>query len=619
MTSTTPDPAGPEPTPDLPASPATASMPAAPAPAPAPAAGAGNGIGPDPGVAVADGAATVPPPARRGSNRSPVRLSLVAAVILLLISAAGAATARSVVSDQEHRLLKERAAEAGLVVSSDFGSLSSTLDSYGTIAILEKGDPAEFTRVVGQANGSGEGAGGAVALVRTAPAGPTVVASVGKSLPVGDVLIGARAVVGNTALQASKSGLYASSVLAHSAKTNTVAFVIGPPQAPPGEAVYEEVGLPTVVGTQDVGNAFAELKVAVYAGSTADPSNLLLTTTGGLPTGSMVSVPVNIGNSKWLLVAGARESLVGALTTATPLLLLLGGIVGSLLVAAVFETVLRRRDYAMALVDERTAALRSSLQELESTQAQLVRQERLAAVGQLASAVGHELRNPLGVITNSLYLIRRSTEGAGDERLKRQLSTAEREVAAATLIVSDLLDFARARQPIIKPVELPGLIDEALEVASPPEGIGIDWQRPSDLRPVAADRDQLRQVLLNIIMNGYDSMPDGGTLRLRAQAVGTDVRIAITDQGSGMDEETRARLFEPFYTTKTRGTGLGLAVSERIMSAHGGSISVDSKLGSGTTFTLVLRDAAQPTPARPDPTADDPAADDPGNGARGVP
>jgi signal transduction histidine kinase len=225
---------------------------------------------------------------------------------------------------------------------------------------------------------------------------------------------------------------------------------------------------------------------------------------------------------------------------------------------------------------------------LEAAQEQLVRQERLAAVGQLASAVGHELRNPLGVISNSLYLIRGATTESPDDKLKRHVATAEREVAAATLIISDLLDFARAREQIVASVDVKALVDEALEVAPPPDGITVSRDNGPPLPGVAADRDQLRQVLLNLITNGYDAMAEGGELRISTAASDGRVSIAVRDHGAGMSDDTRSHLFEPFFTTKARGVGLGLAVTHRIVGAHGGTISVDSKPGGGATFTVSL-------------------------------
>jgi signal transduction histidine kinase len=517
-----------------------------------------------------------------GHRGSPIRmLTVIAAAALVAIAALSALTARSVVHDQERRLLKERAAEAGLVVSSDFGSIQSTLGSLGAIARLSGSSPAEFTRLATpQTPGK---AATPTALVQSTPAGTVVRAAVGAGLTAGEVVTGPRLAAIQQAM--SHTGLATTTVLGRTPDVS-IGLALGPPQAPPGYAVYEEFSIPPNAAAAE-GSAFSELSVAIYVVGRPDPAQLLLTN-GPLPHGTVVDQPVKVGTTPWLLVVGARRPLVGSLATDTPWILFAVGLLGAFLVAAVIEVLGRRRDYALGLVADRTSALRASLVELESTQAQLVRQERLAAVGELASTVGHELRNPLGVITNSLYLIRNGTAGTADDRLRRQLATAEREVAAATLIVSDLLDFAKAREPIMGSVDIPALVGEALDVAPPPTGTTVAWQPPSGVPAVAGDRDQLRQVLLNVITNGYDAMPEGGTLRVDVSGDGSVVAVAITDEGPGINNESRDRLFEPFFTTKARGTGLGLAVTDRIVRAHGGTIAVQSPPGQGATFRLEL-------------------------------
>lgn len=524
--------------------------------------------------------------------RAPGTALTIAVVLLLAASAVGSAViAHVVVRDQERRLLRERAAEAGLVVGSSFSSVQSTLASLGTIALSTSSSPDAFVKAAAPQATS---ASGGVALVGSSPNGPVVLAAAGRAFAAGDHFTGPRADAVATALHSR--GLVSTTVLGRTRTTSEVGMVLGPPQAPPGQVVYFEFGLPTVV-TSIPGNAFSELDAAVFAVPRPDPRQLLLGTRGGLPSGSVARQVVRIGNSKWLIAVSAKTPLVGSLAPAIPWVLLVLGLMAAVLIGTVIHVVTRRRDYALALVDERTAALRESLAELEAAQSRLVRQERLAAVGQLASAVGHELRNPLGVITNSLYLIRTATSATADERLRRHLATAEREVSAATVIVADLLDFARARDPIIHAVDIVALVDEVVEVVPPPEGITVRWQAPADLPPAAADRDQLRQVLINLVSNGYDAMPDGGSLHVEAAAHGGVVSLRVSDQGVGIDPETRRRLFEPFFTTKARGTGLGLAVSERIVNAHHGTITVDTAPGSGSTFTVSIPASLDRIPA----------------------
>jgi two-component system sensor histidine kinase AtoS len=249
----------------------------------------------------------------------------------------------------------------------------------------------------------------------------------------------------------------------------------------------------------------------------------------------------------------------------------------------------------MALVDERTGQLRRSLSELDAAQQRLVRQERLAAIGQLSSAVGHELRNPLGVLSNVFYLLR-TRLGQEDPWLDRQLRTGEREVGAATLIVSDLLEFARPREPIFGEVDMAAILDEVLTVSAPPPTIQIARRSAEGVPAVRADRDQLRQVLLNLVTNAYDAMPEGGLVVLEVATDPDGVRITVADTGSGIDDEALDRLFEPFFTTKAKGIGLGLSVAHRIVEAHGGSLSVKAQPGTGASFSLTL--PAVPVPAR---------------------
>ncbi|MGH9002387.1 MAG: sensor histidine kinase, partial [Acidimicrobiia bacterium] len=325
----------------------------------------------------------------------------------------------------------------------------------------------------------------------------------------------------------------------------------------------------------------------------ADPGQLILVTPEFDATGRTARSEVVLGADKWLLVVSARHTLVGTLAERQPWLFLAGGLLAAVLVAALVEVLARRRRYADELVMERTAQLEASLAELDAAQDRLVAQERLAAIGQLASAMGHELRNPLGVLSNVVYLLATKL-GREDVWLDRQLRTAEREVGAATLIVSDLLEFARPREPIFGEVDLPTLVDEVLSVAPAPTGVRLARRWPEDLPALRADRDQLRQVLLNLVTNAYDAMADGGLLALEAQHQGESVVLTVGDTGTGIDPQTRARLFEPFFTTKAKGIGLGLAVTHRIVEAHGGSIDVRSQAGSGAAFHLSLPAAVVP-------------------------
>jgi signal transduction histidine kinase len=307
--------------------------------------------------------------------------------------------------------------------------------------------------------------------------------------------------------------------------------------------------------------------------------------------GATVDQSLPIGADTWLIVARSSRPLVGSLAAAMPWIILALGLLTAGLSTAVVETLGRRRDYASALVEERTASLRVAIAELENAQTKLVRQERLAAVGQLASSVGHELRNPLGVIMNVLYLLEAGTADNGNEPMRGHLATAKREVSAATMIVSDLLDFAAGRGPIPAPVDVSELVAEALSVVPAPAGIEVvDRCEPNVV--IDADRDQIRQVLLNLITNAFDAMPGGGVVTVAAASLSGVAQITVSDTGIGMDEQTRDNIFAPFFTNKARGIGLGLAVTKRIVESHRGTITVESTPSVGSSFTVTLPSVA---------------------------
>jgi signal transduction histidine kinase len=163
--------------------------------------------------------------------------------------------------------------------------------------------------------------------------------------------------------------------------------------------------------------------------------------------------------------------------------------------------------------------------------------------------------------------------------------------------VADLLEFARQRAPVMDDVDVVQLLDEVLAVLPPPSGVTVDWASPTGPMSLRADRDMLRQVLLNLVSNAYQAMPDGGRLTVTAATGGGSVRISVADTGSGMTAEVREKLFEPFFTTPARGVGLGLAVCRQIVEAHSGEIVVSSEAGKGSEFRLVLPAISTPRSA----------------------
>jgi signal transduction histidine kinase len=408
--------------------------------------------------------------------------------------------------------------------------------------------------------------------------GMTVIATAGAAPSIGQAIPQAQVQLGRRAL--SSAGMV--SGLVQQGSRRWLDFAVGQ-AAGPGTVVWEQSALsPATVTAPSLSSPWGNLNFALYLSARPHASTLIMATTKSLPLAGL-AYPFRVGHERWLLVTASTHPLVGTLAKNMPWVILLGGALALALTVTVVETLGRRRDYAAALVEERTASLQRAIIELESAQAQLVRQERLAAVGQLASTVGHELRNPLGVIMNVLYLLEAA---AGDnEAMHRHLATARRETSAATLIVSDLLDYSAGRQPMLAPVQVADLVAEALSVVPPPAGVQVIERSDPDIT-VDADRDQLRQALLNLITNGFEAMPDGGVLTVTATTSGDSAQLTVTDTGMGMTAETREKIFTPFYTGKVRGIGLGLAVTKRVIDAHGGMITVESTPSVGTTFTI---------------------------------
>jgi signal transduction histidine kinase len=226
----------------------------------------------------------------------------------------------------------------------------------------------------------------------------------------------------------------------------------------------------------------------------------------------------------------------------------------------------------------------------------LVKRERLAVVGEMASVVGHDLRNPLGAASNALFLLHHSLRADATEDQNRLFHMAEREIAKASDIISDLSSYVRPGPPVIASVDLDTLIDEVLEVVPAPTNVDVRVE----ICPITllADKGQLAQVLTNLVTNAYDAMGDQGSLHLTASVESRTAVIRIEDDGPGIEPSLGERIFEPFYTTKHQGTGLGLANVRRLVEAHGGSVHLDSSVARGTRF--IVRLPCHPRPKKGD-------------------
>jgi signal transduction histidine kinase len=220
-------------------------------------------------------------------------------------------------------------------------------------------------------------------------------------------------------------------------------------------------------------------------------------------------------------------------------------------------------------------------------EAELVKSQQIAAIGETAAMVGHDLRNPLQGIAGATYNIRRHFRNALDPSTKEMLAVIDNGVQYANGIVNDLLEFSREMQLQLLPTTAKSIVRKTLADVKVPNNIIIE-DMTADAPEILVDEPKLRRALTNLIGNAIDAMPEGGKLSIYSKNTQKDVSISVRDTGFGIPKEMVDKIWTPLHSTKARGIGLGLPICRRIIEAHRGSISVESTVGKGTTFTLEL-------------------------------
>lgn len=523
-----------------------------------------------------------------------------ASTVLLAVLATGSLAAfflvRSVVGEQEHARLREASSEATAYLDQTLRTVTSILPALGSAAI-ESAPTGSFTRL-------------AAPLLQSGKSTVAVAARGGRSFEIlrqaGSVHLERRLVGPDAALLRRAVSHQLAGQLIDAGGRRTLLIASG---APDGRAVLFLARLSqTRPSTPRPGTAFSDVDVALYASSRPAPSALVLRS-GTIPHGPTVTSHVVLGRSRWLLQTSAADALVGSIATWAPWGILGFGLAAAVVATSFVEVVSRRRRYALALVDERTATLEQALEERERLEeaAQKAREEAEAAnrsKSEFLSRMSHELRTPLNAVIGFGQLLEMS-ELDEDERdsvkhiLKGGFHLLE--------LINEVLDIARIESGALalstEPVLVRDLIEDALGLVRPiAEQYTIHLLNSHDSTPdeyVLADRHRLQQILLNLLANAVKYNRLGGSVAVAFARVGATVRIEVTDTGPGIAHEQLDRLFVPFERlgaeyTSVEGTGIGLALSRQLAEAMGGSLGVETEMGRGSTFFVELPVAEGP-------------------------
>lgn len=232
--------------------------------------------------------------------------------------------------------------------------------------------------------------------------------------------------------------------------------------------------------------------------------------------------------------------------------------------------------------------LRDSLQRLEATEDRLRTKERLASLGELSAGIAHEIRNPLGIISSSAQLLEGEVTNADSRQL---LDIIREESARLNGLITDFLIFGRQLEPQRQNCDLAALVERILErlrTTAEQKGVSLCFQRDCQNCEALVDVDMMQQVLLNLLLNALDATPSQGEITVIVTSAENRIEILVRDNGCGIQPALQEKIFNPFFTTKSHGTGLGLANAYKILESHDGSLTVHSVPGEGSTFTLSL-------------------------------
>jgi signal transduction histidine kinase/CheY-like chemotaxis protein len=509
---------------------------------------------------------------------------------------APAVVVNRVVHDQERRLLKERSAEAGALLSTAFGTLTSTLPLLGAMAAAA---PQAFEPM---AKAFAKGSRGWIGMAAMTGDGLAVGAASGDGPAVGSHLTGGRAALARRALGAG--GLVSDVFNQDGRRLLTFAVATG---ADRSAVIFQEFPFDqAALARPGADSPFSELDAAVYASKTPDRGRFVFATTTKVPLrGDVARRTVRVGGDDWVMVVKAKRPLVGGFAHNSPWYMLSIGLLTALLVAAVVDLISRRRVYALALVDERTAELRDALVQKEQLEVGQLQAREAAETAnrsksEFLSRMSHELRTPLNAVLGFAQLLETEDLSASDHDSVKQILRGGRHLLD---LINEVLDITRiesgtfqlSAEPVLASEVLADVVELTRPLAAQSNIHLITGAAAGGCdKHVLADRQRLKQVLLNLVSNAIKYNRPGGSVALSCQGAGpSSLRIKVHDTGPGIRPEHLGLLFTPFERlgaeqTSVEGTGIGLALSRRLAEAMGGTLDVETTLGQGTTFWVEL-------------------------------
>jgi signal transduction histidine kinase/CheY-like chemotaxis protein len=542
------------------------------------------------------------PTARNRRAAGPLKLVTLAVLGVVAATSLSVSTGvRSLVKDQEKRLLHERTSEAGILVTTLFATPTMTLPLLAATTRPSEDSTANFTFVAQAARGGV----GTIGALRVRDGVVTTLSAVGDAPAHGTPVTGKRA---ELALRAALTKKTATGVFDGPAGRTMVLNV------PSGEALvlFQEIPLAGLSQSASMPQSpFSELEGAIYAGPTEDPATLLFATADHLPiSGRNVDRhPVAFGGDTWLFVTRSKSPLVGSFAASAHWFVLVAGLLAALLTAVLVETLARRRVYALALVDQSTAALREALKEqarLEQGQRQARELAETAnrSKSEFLSRMSHELRTPLNAVLGFGQLLELDDLTEPQQESVEQIVKGGRHLLH---LINEVLDISRIETGSLslspEPVRATEVVCDSLTLMRPladHRAIVID-QRIAGFEHihVLADRQRLKQILLNLVANAVKYNHHGGSVTVSCEVDSDALVITVADTGPGIPADLIDRLFVPFERlgaerTDVEGSGVGLALSQRLAEAMSGVITVASVFGQGSRFSVRLPLAESP-------------------------